>query len=63
MRRLIALVIIGLLLAIAFIQFFDLAKARPGKAERQPPLNYFQQLHDCGAACLPVAAVLVVMAE
>ena len=61
MRRVIASVIIGLVLAIA-ITF--LLKQDPNmQAERREPENYFRHLQGCGPVCVPLAAVLVVIAE
>lgn len=61
MRRVIAKVIIGLVLAIAII--FLLKQETNMQAVRREPENYFRQLQDCGAVCVPLAAVLVVIAE
>lgn len=62
MRRVIALVIIGLVLAIA-ITFLQKQETTNMQTDRQPPENYFWHLRECGAACVPLAAVLVVIAE
>jgi hypothetical protein len=62
MRRIIALVIIGLVIAFAITQL-PTKETRTTQTEGPPPINYFQQLQDCGAACLPLAAILVVVAE
>jgi hypothetical protein len=61
MRRVIALVIIGLVLAIAIILPAKQDTANM-KTEMQLP-NYYQHLQECGAVCVPLAAVLVVIAE
>lgn len=60
MRRVIAVVIIGLVLAIALTFLPKLQANAP--AERQPT-NYFRNLQECGAVCVPLAAVLVVVSE
>ena len=62
MRRVIALVIIGLVLAIAFTFLLNQGKNNM-QSQRQEPENYFRHLQDCGAVCVPLAAVLVVIAE
>jgi hypothetical protein len=62
MRRVIAIVIIGLMTAIAFT-VLQSKETSPTPTEGPQPMNYFQQLQDCGAACLPVAAILMVVAD
>ena len=62
MRRVIAVVIIGLVMAIAFTVLQQ--KETPAKQTEGPqPVNYFQQLHECGAVCVPLAIILVAVAE
>ena len=61
MRRVIAIVIIGLVMAIA-LTFLPRPHLNAANAERQPT-NYFRQLQECGAVCVPIAAVLVVVTE
>ena len=61
MRRVIAIVIIGLVMAIALTL---LPKQQPGTVEAERHrTNYFSRLQECGAACVPLAAVLVVVTE
>lgn len=62
MRRVIAVVIIGLVMAIA-LTVLQKKETPNTQTEGPEPLNYFQQLHDCGAVCVPVAIVLAVVAE
>lgn len=62
MRRVIAVVIIGLVMAIAFTVLQNKEANNP-TTEGPPPANYFQQLQDCGAVCVPLAAVLMAVAE
>lgn len=62
MRRIIALVIIGLVIAIAITKLQE-KKARSQQTEAQPPVNYFQCLEECGETCIPLAAILVVVTQ
>ncbi len=62
MRRVIAFVIIGLVMAIAIL-FLQKQRAARLQTERHAPVNYYEHLRDCGAACVPLAAVLVVVTE
>jgi len=62
MRRVIATVIIGLVLAIAFTFLLKQGTTNMQAGRRQPE-NYFRHLQECGAVCVPLAAVLVVIAE
>ena len=62
MRRVIAVVISGLVMAIAFTVLLTREESNP-TTEGPPPANYFQQLQDCGAACFPLAAILMVVAD
>jgi flagellar basal body-associated protein FliL len=62
MRRLIAVVISALVMAIAFTALLSEEESNP-PTEGPPPANYFQQLQDCGAACFPLAAILMVVAD
>lgn len=62
MRRVIAFVIIGLVIAFAITQL-PTKETRTTQPEGPQPINYFQQLQDCGAACFPLAVILAVVAE